>query len=293
MAASGERRAAEHAVAAGVQPAERRRRRLSVPIILSLLLHAGLFAALIFSVDFRAKPIAMPEQPIVEATVIDTTAIEAEQKRQREAEAEQQRQLREAERKRAEQEQKRIEAQAQQERVEQQRVEQQRQAEVKKQAEEKRLAEEKKQVEEKRQAEAKKQAEEKRLVEEKKQAEEKRLAEEKKKADAARKAAEARRAEEQEKADQREIAEHAARIRAKVEALFSLSGQPPGLRCTIYIKLMPGGDVVETRIVESSGNAVFDRQALIAVAKAVPLPVPAEPRVFRKMQEINIEFQPN
>lgn len=293
MARAGEPRATEHAVAAGAQPTTRRRRRLSIPLFLSILLHAGLFIALVFSVDFRGKPIAIPEQPIVEATVIDTTAIEAEKKRQRDAEAERLRQLREAERKRVEEQQKRVEAQAQQERAEQQRVEERRQAEIKKQAEGKRLAEEKKQAEEKKKEEAKQQAEEKRLADEKKKAEDKRLAEEKKKADDARKAEEARRAQQQEQADQREIAEHAARIRAKVEAFFSLSGQPPGLRCTIYIKLMPGGDVVDTRIIESSGNAVFDRQALIAVAKAVPLPVPSDARVFRKMQEINIEFQPN
>lgn len=286
--------------------ASARKRSTTAAIIVSVLFHVALFTALIASIDFRSKPIALPAQPIVEATVIDTTAIEAEKKRQRDEDAarkrEQERQAREAERKRADEEQKQADAKAEQERSEQQKIEEQRKVEeqriatAKQQAEERRKVEDQRVAEEKKKADEKKKAEEKRLADEKKKADEKRIAEEKKKAEEVRQAEEARRAVEQAAQDQRdqsEIGQYAARIRDKVEAVFQLSGQPAGLSCTIRLKLMPGGDVVEVVIHRSSGNAVFDRQAHLAVLKAVPLPVPTDPRVFRKMQEIEFEFEPN
>ena len=53
-----------------------------------------------------------------------------------------------------------------------------------------------------------------------------------------------------------------------------------------------GGEVVEARVVHSSGNPVFDRQAETAVRKAAPLPVPDEPRLMQQMREFNFVFEP-
>jgi colicin import membrane protein len=49
---------------------------------------------------------------------------------------------------------------------------------------------------------------------------------------------------------------------------------------------------VEVKIVKSSGNAAFDRQAELAVQKASPLSVPEDPRLFRRLAQIIFEFKP-
>ena len=65
-----------------------------------------------------------------------------------------------------------------------------------------------------------------------------------------------------------------------------------GLNCTLYVRMIPGGEVVEASVIQSSGNAAFDRQAENAVRKAAPLPVPSDPRLFQRMREINFVFDP-
>jgi colicin import membrane protein len=49
--------------------------------------------------------------------------------------------------------------------------------------------------------------------------------------------------------------------------------------------MIPGGEVVEAKVVQ-------DRRAEIAVHKAVPLPVPDEPRLFRELKELYFDFEP-
>ena len=65
-----------------------------------------------------------------------------------------------------------------------------------------------------------------------------------------------------------------------------------GLSCVIRITLVPGGEVAGVQIVQSSGNAAFDRQAENAVRKAAPLPVPEDPRLFQQMRSLSIVFAP-
>ena len=64
------------------------------------------------------------------------------------------------------------------------------------------------------------------------------------------------------------------------------------MSCTLLVKMVPGGDVVDAKVIRSSGNVVFDRQAEIAVRKASPLPVPDDPRLFQQMREIQFIFDP-
>jgi len=65
------------------------------------------------------------------------------------------------------------------------------------------------------------------------------------------------------------------------------------LKCTLYVKMQPGGHVVDARVAESSGDPAFDRQAVLAVRRASPLPVPAEPRLFARMREMKLVFDPS
>ena len=66
-----------------------------------------------------------------------------------------------------------------------------------------------------------------------------------------------------------------------------------GLKCTLLVRMIPGGEVVDARVVKSSGNATFDRQAELAVRKGSPLPVPEDPRLFEQMRQIQFEFDPS
>ena len=164
-------------------------------------------------------------------------------------------------------------------------------------------------------------AEKKRLVEaeKKRRDEEARLAalEAKQKADAAKKqaAAEAerkRRAEETAQR-QREIAAESARqaaeadrvaqstavryqalIRDRVErSWLRPAGLPEGLQCTLMVRLDPFGEVLEARIVRSSGNPLFDRSAEAAVKKASPLPVPSDVTIYNRFfREFQFLFRP-
>ncbi len=206
----------------------------------------------------------------------------------------------------------------------QQEVEKKRLAQVKKQqeVEKKRLTE----IEKKREAkaaEAKRQqaAEKKRLVatEKKRRDEEARLAAleaqrkiDEKKRQAAAESERKRRAEET-AGRQREIQAEAARqtaesdrvaqstaaryqdlIRDRVERSWLRPvGLPDGLQCVLAVRLDPFGEVLEARIVRSSGNPLFDRSAESAVKKASPLPVPSDVTIYNRFfREFQFKFNP-
>jgi len=119
--------------------------------------------------------------------------------------------------------------------------------------------------------------------------------------------AEAARQREAEQALQAQLAEEAAQARAQ-SALSEFipyiqdkvqnnwlrpAGSPPGLSCVIQVTLIPGGDVVGTRVVQSSGNALFDSSVERAVQKASPLPLPNDPALFKYFREIDFRFVPD
>ena len=72
---------------------------------------------------------------------------------------------------------------------------------------------------------------------------------------------------------------------------FSSQGR---LKCTIKVKLLSDGTVMEARVVSSSGDAAFDRSAELAVRKASPLPIPRDRELFNKeFKEFNFDFEPH
>jgi colicin import membrane protein len=67
-----------------------------------------------------------------------------------------------------------------------------------------------------------------------------------------------------------------------------------GLKCTIRVKLLPSGDVMDASVIRSSGDSVFDRSAENAVRKASPLPVPKDRTLFTtKFRTFTFEFKPD
>lgn len=96
---------------------------------------------------------------------------------------------------------------------------------------------------------------------------------------------------------QQELAmSHIGAIQQTVAAMWS---RPPSARrnmqVSLLISLIPTGEVVSVRILESSGNSAFDRSAVNAVNKAARFPELAElpPRVFEQyFRELRLVFRP-
>ncbi len=66
-----------------------------------------------------------------------------------------------------------------------------------------------------------------------------------------------------------------------------------GMMVTLRINLLPGGELNNVNVVESSGNPAFDRSAMAAVQKAGRLPVPSDPVKFdRDFRSFSVRFNP-
>jgi colicin import membrane protein len=66
-----------------------------------------------------------------------------------------------------------------------------------------------------------------------------------------------------------------------------------GMKALLLVELVPTGDVVNVTVVQSSGDAAFDRSAEAAVRSAGRLPVPPESDVFeRYFRRLSLLFQP-
>lgn len=86
------------------------------------------------------------------------------------------------------------------------------------------------------------------------------------------------------------------------EAVQRSWSRPPsarnGMRCVLAISLIDSGGVVDVQVVESSGDAAFDRSAINAVRKASPFSELAnlsksDLRTFEKnFRRFNLNFQP-
>jgi colicin import membrane protein len=269
-------------------------------LFFSIILHIILGGILIFSFKFSAKPtpVHKPVTNIVQATSVDKKQVELELKRLKDKEeakkAEEKKRQKKLEKKAEEAKKKRIAEEKKLKKLKKKKKEEKKKriAEEKKL---KKLKKEKKELEKKQKLERekkKKEAERKRKEEEKLKAEEaerKRKEEEKKlKEKALQEELEA----EQSEHDQSEILKFTSLIKHAIENKFNETNLKEGLSCKIIIRMSEGGKVIESAIVESSGNELFDQRAEKAVYSASPLPVPSESRLFNKMRSIRITFDP-
>lgn len=205
---------------------------------------------------------------------------------------------------------------------EQKEAEEQRRQEVLRNREEARKEAEARQREEQlRQQELKKQQEELKKQEEARRREEEKRLEEARRADERRmeKEAEARREailDEQQKVAQevKARAEEDARKRALSEAAAAKQKQlaqfmelikrrvrskvilPPGINgnpeAVYSVTLLPGGELLEVKMIKSSGVPAYDAAVERAIHAADPLPVPSDPDLFQKLREANYKFRP-
>jgi len=272
----------------------------SKSLFFSVVLHIVLGGILIFSFKFSAKPLPAHKPMIntVKAISVDKKQVELELKRLKEIEAakkaDENKRQKKLEKKAEEAKKKRI---AEEKKLK--KLKKKKEAEKKKRKDEekklKKLEKERKELEKKQKLEKeerKKEAERKRKEEEKKKAQEaerKRKEEEKKLKEKA--LQELMEAEESQR-DQSEISKYTGLIINAIESEFNETNLKEGLSCKILIRMSEGGKVIESTIVESSGNELFDQRAEKAVYGASPLPVPGESRLFNKMRSIRITFDP-
>jgi colicin import membrane protein len=277
-----------------------RRRRIAGgwrALLYALGVHVVLLAMLFVGLRWTTRDDAAPIQAYVAESPPASAAAPPPVEPEREARKAEERRMADSERQRHEAEAARAAAEEERRRAEERRI-----------ALEKRAAEEKRRVEEERKrADAKRRAEE-----EKRQAEAKRKQQQQQQEAELRKQAEealrqqleeetsARQAEAKRREDDRKRlamaaskGTHVAAVRQRVSRNWIRPpGAPSGLKCTVFVRLAPGGDVLEVRVTRSSGNVAFDRSVENAVHKAVPLPVPNEPELFEQFREIEFVFVP-
>ena len=269
-------------------------------LFFSIILHNIIGGILIFSFKFSAKPtpVHKPVTNIVQATSVDKKQVELELKRLKDKEeakkAEEKKRQKKLEKKAEEAKKKRIAEEKKLKKLKKKKKEEKKKriAEEKKL---KKLKKEKKELEKKQKLERekkKKEAERKRKEEEKLKAEEaerKRKEEEKKlKEKALQEELEA----EQSEHDQSEISKFTNLIINAIENRFNCSTLFKGISNKILIRMSESGKVIESTIIESSGNELFDQRAEKAVYSASPLPVPTDSKLFNKMRSIRITFDP-
>lgn len=90
------------------------------------------------------------------------------------------------------------------------------------------------------------------------------------------------------------VEEYSVYIREKVTRHWS---RPPSARNGMHVELqifmIPGGDVMEVRVLESSGNDAFDRSAEMAVRTAGRFEVPSDPAIFNAyFRKLKLLFKP-
>ena len=278
-------------------------KRFTWPVLLALALHFTLLGLFILSALYKpsVKEIdALPE--VIHATMIDTASLqkEAEVIKQSEAKKEQliKEQLESKEKAEKEIKQAEIEEAAAKELK----------AEAAKQAKAEAAADAKAEAEAAKaaKAEAAKQAKAEAAAEAKEEAAKQA------KAEAAAKAEEAAKAEAEAAAAAKVKADAEAATQAKLAAQALAEQQAKqaiqqkvnrswirpvsaeaGLKCTIRVKLMSDGTVIDAEVISSSGDEIFDRSAENAVNKASPLPVPKDKELFaREFRAFEFLFNP-
>ena len=275
-------------------------------LFLSIVLHIVLGGVFIFSFRISHKPTPLPSAAvnIVKAVSVDRRQVDLELKRLKEREdakkTEQLKRQKELEKKTEEVKKKLLKEEKKLKTIKKKKEQEQKKQKAR-ELRKKKLAKEKRELEKKRklEQEKKKKAEtEKKKQEElkKKEAERKRKAEEEKKRKQREKALqdqlETELKADQQKRDQTAITKYIGLIRDEIQNNFNRLGLPEGLSCVILIRMLEDGKVVEASIVKSSSNELFDRRAETAVYSASPLPVPDEIRLFEKMRNIRLTFEP-
>lgn len=265
-------------------------------LVWAVIVHVLAFAAI--GVSFKSsepRTSTVKQEKVIEAVAIDESKIEAEINKLKQAEE------------RKKRDQKRLENKANKAKKDRRKEEKKLRALKNKQKEQerlnkKKLAQEKKRLaafekKRKEQERKEKEAQDKlKKLEQERQAKKAQLEKEEKQRQA-KIAAKNLAAKRQKRAqyEQSEVSKYKGLIRGQITRnwIFPASYQK-GMKCKVLVRLIPSGDVVSVRIIQSSGNSAFDRSVELAVNKASPLPVPKPSSgLFDHFREVEFVFDPN
>ena len=258
-------------------------------LVWAIIVHILAFIAI--GISFKASDPNFSEikkVKVIEAVAIDEKKVQAEINKLKKSE------------KRKERDQKRLQENAKKAKKDRKKEERKLQALKKKQKEQERINKDKQIKEKKRLAEIEKKqkATEDKLNRLEQQRLEKKAELEREEKERREKIAEKKRIADQQKRavyEQSEVSKYKGMIRSQITRnwIFPASYQK-GMRCKVLVRLIPSGDVVSVRILQSSGNIAFDRSVEMAVNKASPLPVPkSDTGLFDHFREVEFVFDPN
>ncbi len=85
-----------------------------------------------------------------------------------------------------------------------------------------------------------------------------------------------------------------AAIRRKVQNnwLRPAGSRGRGLQAKVRVRLNDKGSVLLVKIVQSSGDPLFDESVVRAVYRAEPLPMPSSPRLMDQFRNFTFVFKP-
>lgn len=255
----------------------------------AVIIHVLAFIAI--GVSFKSsdpKISAVKSEKVIEAVAIDESKIQEEINKLKKAD------------KRKKRDQKRLQDKAKKAKKDRKNEERKLQALKKKQKEQAKLNKKKRLEEKKRLAEVERKQKETqdKLNKLEQQRKDKQALLEKEEKDRQEKIAQKKRAAEQKKRaafEQGEVSKYEGLIKSQITRnwIFPASYQK-GMKCKVRVRLIPSGDVVGVHIIQSSGNAAFDRSVEMAVNKASPLPVPkSSTGLFDHFREVELVFDPN
>lgn len=282
-------------------------------LVYAILVHIAFVTIIVFSLNWHSTPHrTQAEENIIQAVTIDETKVQAELEKLKEAEKRkqaqeeakrkaQEKQAREAKKAR-ENEEKRL-AELKKKREEEQRKLKEQQTRIESETKKAQEIEQKKQAEAEHLEKLKKEQE---ALEKKRKEEEQRLAEQQAKQEEEKRRQEEQRVlQEQMAAEQRQLeAEREKKVQSIVDRYIEIikqkvtrnwfrpAGAKEGLSCTVMVRLIPGGEVLDVRILTSSGDPVFDRSVETAVLKASPMPLPPDTSLFERFRVLQFVFKP-
>jgi colicin import membrane protein len=95
---------------------------------------------------------------------------------------------------------------------------------------------------------------------------------------------------EQQERDNYELATLQNKIYEQIRNAWRIPANSQSLRCTLRVNINLHGEVLDIKVINSSGNKLFDASTERAVRRAAPLPVPNNKRLFDEF--LILEFDP-
>ncbi|MCK9199638.1 MAG: TonB family protein [Gallionella sp.] len=91
----------------------------------------------------------------------------------------------------------------------------------------------------------------------------------------------------------RVVDEYVAKIKGKIKGKVVMPPDvPDDARAEFLVTVLPGGSVLNPRLLKSSGHAAYDNAVERAILKAQPLPLPPDAALFNRFRELRLVFRP-